>query len=81
VLFACSESEGLFLIREGGKAGADYAISAVFESKVWHYRIQRMPSQRYHFYGGEFETLVDLVAHHMLHPGKMLGVLRDSPLR
>ena len=37
----------MFLVRE---SGSDYVLSLVFESRVYHYKIQRTPTG-YHFYG------------------------------
>ena len=76
-----TEHDGLFLVREGSKGPADFVLSVLFESKVWHYKIQQAHGGGYHFYGNDFSTLTDLVSYHMLNTGKILTTLKDSPSR
>eukprot|EP00045_Choanoeca_perplexa_P011166 m.117085 g.117085 ORF g.117085 m.117085 type:complete len:762 (+) comp15532_c0_seq2:135-2420(+) len=68
--------EGCFLVRTSSSNPNDYTLSAIFEAKVWHYRIQKLDSGRYRFYGSEYDSLPELINYHSQFKGSvLLGVL------
>ena len=47
-----AEQDGTFLVRE---SSGDWVLSLVYDSKVYHYKIQKS-SQGYNFYGNVFSV-------------------------
>eukprot|EP00730_Choanoeca_flexa_P001620 TRINITY_DN10712_c0_g1_i3.p1 TRINITY_DN10712_c0_g1~~TRINITY_DN10712_c0_g1_i3.p1 ORF type:complete len:791 (+),score=154.72 TRINITY_DN10712_c0_g1_i3:150-2522(+) len=64
--------EGTFLVRTSSSNPNDYTLSVIFEAKVWHYRIQKLDSGRYRFYGSEYDSLPELINYHCQFKGTTL---------
>ena len=74
-----SDLEGSFLVRKSVTNPNDFTLSAIFEAKVWHYRIQKLDSGRFRFYGSEFDSLAELVNYHTQFRGTtLMGLLNSS---